>query len=201
MTEAKGVCPYCKEPIEMTAVKCKHCLEFLPNYRQEKIEKTKRSSDQLTISSFELIGKALIPVTILIIALLFKPTLEYLLIKAQTAEFLGTKISFSESRSYSGDLKPLELFYLMFSANNYGKADDSHKSKFNFDLLVKDGHDAVFSSLENKGLIEFHVIDNKPTDPEAFGKQSLVSTPTDKGKAFLIELGLQFDGKTFTDAP
>jgi hypothetical protein len=194
MSETKIACPYCKEPIEASAVKCKHCLEFLPNFAKG------QSAEQLGISILELIGKALVPLTILIVALLFKPTLDRLLVKAQTAEFLGTKLSFSQTVSYSGDLNPLELFYLISSAENFGM-EDSQKGGFNYDILVEKGHEAVFSSLVDKGLIEVTIVDNTTGDTMIFGDKTLESTPTEKGKDFLIELGLQFDGKTFIDAP
>ncbi len=199
MSETKTVCPYCKEPIELAAIKCKHCLEFLPSALKSDDKKKKVLSESIAVAIFDLIGKSLVPITVLIIALVFKPTLEYLLIKAQTAEFLGTKISFSQAVAYSGDLKPVELYYLLQSAQNFGY--ESPKNYMNYDSIKKKGQEAILESLVDKGLIEYSIIAQTKRDTNVFGAEEVVIIPTDKGKAFLIELGLSFDGDVFVNPP
>jgi len=56
--------------------------------------------------------------------------------------------------------------------------------------------------LKEKGLVEFKISEEgDPKKAAIFGKQSLELTPTEKGKDFLVELGLTFDGKRFVNTP
>lgn len=196
----KIVCPYCKSSIESTATKCKFCHEFLPDFKESN-KKTQKSSPELILALIEFAAKALVPLTILILGLVFKPTLEKLLTTTEQAEFLGTKVKFTQTKSFTGNLTPTELYYLIGSASNYSNGTSETKGGLNYDILKQNGLASVLRSLEDKGLVKLSITKNSDKDINIFGKESLEVTPTEKGKDFLIELGLKFDGKKFIDTP
>lgn len=193
------VCPYCKEAIDSAAVKCKHCLEFLPNFRKDDPQPPKKISEQVIIALFDLLGKISIPIFILVLVIVYQPALQALLSRTNQAEFLGTKLSFQESATYRGTLTPIELYYLIGSANNYsGSKDPSFSgSSYSYDAIKEKGFEDVIKGLAGKGLITYKISKNPDSEIEIFGKESITITPTDAGKNFLIELGLEYNGETF----
>jgi hypothetical protein len=183
--------------IEATAVKCKNCLEFLPDFKKSEAKSAKILSEPLLGHLFGLFGKMLVPLTVLILVLTYKPTLDLLLIRTKEAEFLGTKISFNETKAYAGTLTPLELYYLIESAVNFSH-EDIPRSTLNYDSIKSKKHDDIIQSLSNKGLLTYKIKEN----PEGkFFTKEIVLIPTEKGKNFLIELGMSFNGSEFSEAP
>jgi len=187
------VCPACKEFINASAVKCKHCLEFLPEL--DKSKKRPQIPLELSKALIELSSKALTPLAIVILALVFKPTVETLLYNMHEAEFLGakakfsipdflnTELQFSNSpySSFTGELTPLGFYYLFGSANG---------TFYNYDVIEKNGFSDSIDMLENKGLVEITIESNPEEDHEDYGKKTLGIFPTEKGKKLLMELGL-----------
>ncbi|HET8580637.1 MAG TPA: hypothetical protein VFL31_06540 [Nitrospiraceae bacterium] len=82
--------------------------------------------------------------------------------------------------------------------------------KLKFELVVswgkkphlETGNAAAIYSLRDKGLLEIQISENTPElVAKGMGTRMASGRPTEKGKNFLIELGLRFDGKTFVRAP
>jgi hypothetical protein len=184
--ERSSACPYCREPISLAAVKCPHCQEFLR-------ENATDGDTRLPVELISLVGKSLVPITILVLALVFKPSLETLLQRTDSAEFLGTSIAFSHTQSFQGDLTPYEIYYLIGSAGNYGTGP---RTTLNYGHLKESGQNEVLVRLEAKGLVVLEI------DSQGFSdSQGVIVTPTEKGRRFLVELGLKFDGEKFPGAP
>jgi len=188
-------CPSCQELINASAIKCKHCLEFLPG--SEKKQKNNKISPELIQALIDLLSKALTPVTIIILALAFRPTVAMLLSNTEEAEFLGTKIQFTASYSFTGELTPVEIYYLLGAANNSA----TEASSLNYDGVKEKGLDNYIFALEEKGLAQIKIKANPEEDQAVFGEEALIILPTEKGKRFLVELGLQLSDEAFVDAP
>ena len=189
-------CPYCKETINANAVKCRHCHEFMPGAITAKDKDNKNS---LITEGFSLASKSFLPIAVIVLVFAYKPTIEGLLNRTTQAEMFGTKLVFGQNKAFKGKLSPTELYFLIGSARRYGHP---FEGGLNIDSLEKDGNISVIYSLQNKELLEFKILDNTPDlIASGYGKKCISPRPTDKGKDFLIELGLKFDGKLFVGAP
>lgn len=146
------LCRFCRESVHPAATKCPHCHEYLATEEQRP-----RGADRRIASGIlTLVGKLFVPLTIVALALVYRPTLEGLLRRATQAEFLGTKIVFGDTKAFSGSLTPYEL-YLIGSAKNF---DKQRGSAWNFDILKSNGRDRVFTDLKPKDCSTF---ESRPT--------------------------------------
>ncbi len=168
------LCPYCKEDIQRDAVKCKHCHEFVSS---KPPVKTNELSDEKFKAILDLVGKAFIPLVIVVLVLALKPTLVDLFGKTTSAKFLGVEISFDKSSGFQGDLTPLALYYLIGSADGGGNRYEDEEIK----KSVKE--------LASKDLITTKIEETTEGSPEMKGTW-VVITPTEKGKEFLANMGV-----------
>jgi len=169
-------CLFCRTGIPTSAEKCRHCGEF------QSINERSKISPEVTSSVLELIGKFAIPLTILAVALLFKPSIESLISKTEEAEFFGGKFKFTGNEVFDGTLSALELYYLIDSKDHgplYGGG-------YNYEVLKSSGNDRLeaIEDLTEKGLITFKITENTG-DAAKFGKESLSTFHTEKGLSFV----------------
>lgn len=198
MDPDSSTCPFCREAIRSSAIKCYHCGEFLPTVP---LRKQKVDTGPFWTAFFGFAGKALLPAALIALAVLYMPEVRGLLPKVRQAEFLGTKLVFSETRGYTGELTPIELYYLLGSAENYGKKLES-MSALNLPYLRATGKMAAIDSLVKKGLITATEVQRPPPQGSNEPIRSLLSTaPTENGKSFLIDLGLKLTDGAFNLAP
>jgi hypothetical protein len=192
----QATCPYCKEEINGAAIKCAHCHEFIQHTNKEKPPNSKSALPDI----LNVVGRSFIPLTVLTLALVFKPAVDALLNRATGAEFMGTKLVFSELKSFSGKLTPVELYYLLGSAKQFGER--LAITGYNLDVLTENGNIATLYSLRDKGLVELHESENsQEAANKGYGKRSINVRPTEKGKDFLVELGLILKDGKFVGAP
>ena len=166
-------CVFCCSEIPLHAKKCIHCNEFVePNI-------VKENNNRLEYYRLlgDLLGKLILPLVILVCFILYKPTVEQLLVKTESADFLGVKISFNNTKGYKGELTPQALYYLIGASDGGG---------------VRYEGDAVRSinELKEKGLITLRISQTTTGSPEMQGTWAEI-LPTEKGKSFLQDMGVQ----------
>ena len=131
-------------------------------------------SDEKKNAWIEFFGKLITPITIIILVLSFKSTVEERLSQASEVSVLGSSFKF-DTNSFHGQLSALELYYLI-----HASIVDAHP---NFDLL-SDQEKAAIYLLQSKELI---VVNNMKSDiPGEF--KEIVLQPS--GLQLVQKLGL-----------
>lgn len=176
-------CLYCRSSIPTAAEKCKHCGEFQAVKTENKI------TPEILSSMLEFIGKLVIPLTVLAVAFLFKPSIDSLITKTEEAQLFGGKFKFGGSEVFDGTLSALELYYLIDSKDH----GPDYGGGYNYEVLKNSDKDRLVAieELASKGLITFKITENTG-DEARFAKESLTTFHTEKGLSFLKELGLKF---------
>ena len=137
---------------------------------------------QWTKLIFEFVGKIFISAAIFVLVLVFLPELKGLLSKTTGVQAFGTTVRFKQSKVFKDDITLMELYYLI------GAKMDSTSTVYVFSPSDRGLISAVYL-LEQKELIEVLSVEIGEGDQE---EEPLISLQlTNKGRAFMIELGLQ----------
>ena len=138
----------------------------------------------------EHVGKIVIAVTVVLLALIFRDALSSLLLRTESVKWGENEFEFaasdSKSEAFSGKLSTVSLYYLL---------NTSIKSSSNVvqsAIRYEDRAQAALDELKQKDLVSFTLIETVDGSPEMRGKWA-ETTLTDKGKGLLEELGLSYE--------
>jgi len=138
----------------------------------------------------EHVGKIVIAVTVVLLALIFRDALSSLLLRTERVKWGEREFEFtstdSESKDFSGSLSTVSLYYLL---------NTSIKSSSNVvqsAIRYEDRAQAALDELKEKGLVTFNIIETVDGSPEMRGKWAETEL-TKEGKSLLEDLGLEFE--------
>jgi hypothetical protein len=207
----KILCPFCREPIDPDAKKCKHCHEFLVSKGNDR----KDAVDGLEIYriTVDFLSKCSVPLVVLVALLIFRPIIDSLLWRTTEAEVLGSKLQFASVSAYSGFLSsqveeltkqesPDEVRRMAIEIKEtsdqilelhplslYYLIGSAGGGTLHYELVYLK-HREYIEALREKGLATLEVVEGTSDDPFE-GAKGLRIVPTAFGEEFLKRIGVE----------